>query len=187
MFFTPEQLLVFTAQDLQNRIITNTEYDLIRGLGLCRQLLTGGNPLAIAANRNLKLPRIEFEISNNEDFQKGRLRFGTISWNTIVPNEIIKGTRIVNLDDFLATFLFYYRKYAYSVKDIISFGANVLGGVHAGDPSEEGELYLLELYKMRADDANILLFAAKAICQVTLKGLEPIMKAISRHTPVGGY
>ena len=67
----------------------------------------------------------------------------------------------------------------YSLRDIVLFEANVMGGVHAGSPKEEKEKVLQALDDTLAIGGyRTSLRQLQAISRVVLKGLDPLRIAV---------
>jgi len=66
----------------------------------------------------------------------------------------------------------------YSIKDIILYEANVMGGVHAGSPESEKDEILKKLEGLFVGGYRPSLRQLKAIARVVLKALKPLRESI---------
>lgn len=189
MFLTHKQFFLLTVEDLRTRINKNTEYDLLRACGLCRQLVTDKPTLFDLANKEKQLPN-NFEVAYNPVFQafdvKNKNSKPQTGWATINP-EHNNRTKIIDAKAFRALRLLTYHQFEYTVERIIKMASALMGGVHSNEPHRENIRYkaLIHLYEHTKDHANVSLFAIRALCNVVLKGMEPLELAIKGHTPAG--
>jgi hypothetical protein len=87
---------------------------------------------------------------------------------------------VVNRDQLLGTVLAVVNGKSYSLRDIVLFEANIMGGVHAGSPKEEKEKVLQALNSTLAIGGHrASLRQLQAVGRVVLKGLGPLRAAIT--------
>jgi hypothetical protein len=80
-----------------------------------------------------------------------------------------------------------YKGHKYTVADIIRFGANVRGGVHAGVPVNPFEENYKSLDELREQVFDMDSASIQSICEVVIDALKPLEDAINGHAPTGGY
>lgn len=181
-----ENLFINTLKDLKNKLASADDYEILGISGLLRKLLIDGNPLAHQVNRQYK-QKLEFEIgvdNNFDDFEKGKmssLEFYSVQDGfdpkTSRPGKI---SRKVNLDAMLRTPLMLVNGRTYTVRDIILFEANIMGGVHAGTPKSEQEEVIAKIAKeISLGGYRSSLRQLKAIGRVVLMGLSPLVDQIN--------
>lgn len=171
-----ERFFVETYQDLQNRVRTGTDYEMIRGAGLLRHLLLDARPLIHAVNRRCRL----------------KLRFYTWDFTERPPLDpelqIVALTPIgkpqsrvisITLEEFITAPSIVYKGVDHSVKDVIYIAAHVLGGVHSGRPQNADEERLIEIgNQIYTRNGSLLQFALRQIAEVALVGLSPLVQAV---------
>ncbi|UOX89692.1 hypothetical protein MUY14_03375 [Amycolatopsis sp. FBCC-B4732] len=89
------------------------------------------------------------------------------------------GTKTSSREEFLRRFAGYTRPNSFTVKDLILYGANVAGGVHAGSPKSPEEITMHE----NADVLQILgkepaLLELLGIGQVVVRSLAPLYRLV---------
>ena len=190
MFLTHTEFFLLTVDDLRNRINKNTEYDLLRACGLCRQLVIDKPTLFNLANQKINLPN-GFEVAYNPTFQnldvKDKNSRPKTMWITINPKHS-DITKVVDLKTFRKIRLLTYHQFEYTVEDIIKMAAVFMGGVHSNEPHRKNIRYraLIHLYSSIKDEANLPLYAIRAVCNVVLNGMEPLELALKGHIPADG-
>jgi len=138
---TDEELFLETMEDLRSKIATGSDYSLLKGTGLCRQLLLDSSPLAHVVNRSYRLPLRFFFEGINDFFEE-------------MPPEILDSLALITVGDprmvspsrrsphktlaqFLSLPVAYFKPHKLTVKEIIETCANCFGGVHKEDPESE--------------------------------------------------
>jgi hypothetical protein len=180
-----EKWLLEVLVDLRDKVETNTQYTLIKASGLLRQLFLEGDCLVDQANRNHK---IKLNFVTNKGGEHGRIPIiqNGIIWEPILvvnfvdPKERRDHTVNNNLQKFLMFEIFYFEGKAYTVKEVIRLGANILGGVHFSSKKNVDELSAKRLNNMvtTADKTTAVAHSLSQIARVTIKGLEPLEKKI---------
>jgi len=176
-----DQLFIDTLSDLEDRVKSPAPYTILGISALVRKLLLDGMPLVDQANRSRRL-KIRFHIGLLRGFPPGipepvfySIQDG-FDPDTAPPGT---GTTSVSKDGFLAATVLKVRGKPLSVRDLISFEANVKGGVHAGKPRDEADLVLQEMGKLfEIGGYRASLRQLQAIGRVTLKGLEELRRAV---------
>jgi len=178
---TIEQLFVNTLVDLENRINSSDPYEILGASALLRKLFLDDFPLVDQVNRKYKL-KISFVIGLNLDYQDDIPKpiFTSIQ-DAFDPDSVspVYPRKTVNRDQLFKAVLSTINGQEYSLKDIVLFEANVMGGVHAGTPKSEKENVL----KLIGDTLSIGGYSSslrqlKAVGKVVLKGLKDLRQAV---------
>ncbi|WKZ37708.1 MAG: hypothetical protein QY332_07155 [Anaerolineales bacterium] len=84
------------------------------------------------------------------------------------------------MTSFFQTIVTVVNNHKYTVRDVIQFEANVMGGVHAGSPKTEKERVLKEIdstFSVGGYASSVR--QLMAIARVILKALDPLRQAIN--------
>ena len=176
-----ERLFMSTLHDLASRIVDADEYNVLGASALIRKLLIDDFPLVDQVNRQYRL-KLTFEISESNPSIPGvpEPTFWSVQ-DGLDPETSRPGKpyKIVNRDQLLATVLAVVNGKSYSLREIVLFEANVMGGVHAGSSKEEKEKVLQALSSaLTVGGYRVSLRQLQAIGRVVLRGLEPLRTAI---------
>ena len=190
MFFTYPKFFLLTLDDLRSRLNKNTEYDLIRACGLCRQLILDKLTLYDLANKDFDINDnyyISYEPAFHYGYDRGNVNHFVTGWMTINPIDT-KDAVTLGRKEFKSIVLITEEKYSYTVEDIIEDTSHFMGGVHSKDPHEKNKKLkvLYGLYSRLKEEANLPLFAIRAVCAVIVKAMEPLELAIKEHTHAVG-
>lgn len=178
-------LFLESLRDLEEKTKNPDVYKMIKAAALLRQLiLDGGSSLAIQANRNFRIP-LRFNVYGKEGYKlPADIRKGTIMrWDPPHPGNDPKN-HYVTLDGFLSRIVLMWDKYDFTVKNFISVGANILGGVHISSPTSFDKLDELDRMliavgsKIIVNDKQSLLVSLCSISKVTIEGLLPLKEKI---------
>lgn len=169
------KLFLETLEDIEERVASNDAYKVLLISALIRKLLLDESPLLHQINRKYKT-KISFEIIPANDALVQNSEY-YISADLLDPETAPrrKKSQKVSLDQFLKTTVLSICGKRYSVKDIILFEANIMGGIHAGTPKQVKEQALQQInsiYKINASRNSLL--QLKAIARVVLKALKPL-------------
>jgi hypothetical protein len=172
-----ETLFLNTLKDLTERIADHDEYTILGASALIRKLLIEGDSLVDQVNRKYRL-KINFEISDSNPSIPGipEPTFWSVQ-DGLDPSTSRPGKtqRVVKRDQLLSTVLTVVEGRAYSLREIVLFEANVMGGVHAGSAKEEKEEVLQAVNRTLAIGGHrASLRQLQAIGRIVLKGLEPL-------------
>jgi hypothetical protein len=156
-----------------------TEYDLLRISALLRQLLLDAQPLYVQINREYRID-VRFRSSYPASMTEQDLPEPPFEGDDF-PIPI--GTKTLARDEFLRRHAGYTRPHSFTVKDLILYGANVAGGVHAGAPKSPEEITIHE-------NVGILIVFGKepallellGIGQVIVRGLAPLYHLVKADT-----
>jgi hypothetical protein len=172
---------------LESRIVATDEFRMLEISALIRKLLIEGFPLVDQVNRHyshLKL-KIVFEICELSPPTPTAGAPAPTFWSVndgLCPEPFWPRIprKVVNRDQLLATVLAVVKGKSYTLREIVLFEANIMGGVHYGSPKEEKEKVLEAL-----NSAIVLggrrpsLRQLQAIGRVVLKGLEELRAAVT--------
>jgi hypothetical protein len=176
-------LFIKTLEDIEKKMESRDEYEIILISGLLRKLLLDNNPLVNQVNQSRKL-KIFFIVNDRQTpIGDNSLTFWAIEDgfdpNTSVPR-LTKAIE-VNKDQLLKRRIMIINRQTITVLDLIKFLSHVQGGIHVGKPTSSEEVNLKEIQKylgiggLPAGIRSIL-----SISRVILKGLEPLKIAITQ-------
>ena len=177
-------LFVRTIEDLRSKIASNDEYESLKASGLIRTLLLDSGNLVDEVNRRFRL-KITFTYADSSQGYPAEMRKLLNPSQWAVLDGLYPGTQITtavnvttNRGPFLSQMVLINRGEELSVKDVIKYAANVLGGVHAGKV-KKGESKEEALEKLTGLFGNLptALMQLRAIAHVVLDGLEPLYVA----------
>lgn len=160
-----EELLL----ELQTLINSDDEYDLIKSSRVLRQLLLDGDALLHLVNRELRAtPRFNVRNSDHND----QLQFDP----NIYPSNAEGQVATHNLQNFLSHSMGLSQGRPVTVREVIKFGAIVLGGVHFKEDMKGEYAHLSAIHDTRGekDASSSALIALKHIGAVTRDALIPI-------------
>jgi hypothetical protein len=170
-----DDLFIGTMRELRQRISSNNKYDYIKACGLLRLLLMDtGQPLYIIVNRKRHV-EILFHVS---EIKAGFGEGAEMEWRHMVSDG---KQRSIKINKFLEVPLLFYKGHNYNVADIIRYGANIQGGVHAGRPEIESEKTYAILEEIRELFIDVDSASIHSICEVVIEALKPLESAILGH------
>jgi hypothetical protein len=169
------KLFLETLKDIKKRVASNDAYEILLISALLRKLLLDDFPLLDQVNRKYKL-KILYEITKIQEALVQNSEY-YISADMLDPETAppSKKSQKVSRDQFLKTTVLSVYGKRYSIKDIILFEANIMGGIHAGATKEVKEHALEQInriYEVQSSRGSLL--QLKAIARVVLKALEPL-------------
>ena len=134
---TPDELFIRRLDDLHLSINSGDEYEVLDASGIIRQLFLDDHPLVDQVNKNHR-QKLQFRV-NQPIFPDIPGIPAPDIWceiGSIDPRRFpqLGESSVLNRNPFLGLLIGRVQGHDYSVKDIISFVANVAGGVHAGSP-----------------------------------------------------
>ena len=176
-------LFIKTLGDIEKKMKSHDEYEILMISGLLRKLLLDGNPLIHQVNKSRKL-KISFTVNDRKPPVGNKsLVFWSIEDgfdpDTSVPH-LTKPVE-VNKDQLLRRQIMIINGEMITVLDLIKFLSNVQGGVHAGKPENIKEATLKEAQRylgiggLPAGIRSIL-----SISRVIIKGLEPLRTVVTK-------
>lgn len=177
-----ESLFLSTLRDLALRVADTDEYNVLGASALIRKLLIDGSPLVDQVNQQYRL-KLTFEVCESNPSIPGvpEPTFWSVQ-DGLDPETARPGKprKAVNRDQLLATVLAVVQRKSYTLREIVLFEANIMGGVHAGSPKEEKERVLQAINSTLAIGGyRASLRQLQAIGRVVLKGLEPLRAAVA--------
>lgn len=171
-----ESLFLETLRDLEARLASRDDYDVLGISALIRKLLIDASPLVDQVNRSYRF-RILFEVTQPA-IPVTRPSTVLISMQDAIDPESFPSVfsrRTVNRDQLLEYPLVVVRGHIYTLREIVLFEANVMGGVHAGTPKAEKERALARINSHVAiQGARVSLRQLRAIGRIVLRGLQPL-------------
>jgi hypothetical protein len=178
----PEKLFLNTLRELETKIVSQTDYDILNASNLIRRLFLADSPALIhQVNKNYKLP-LRFEVAESPPLPAGipPPAFYSVQDafdpSTAPPNRTHK---VIKLDEFLAFPLGTAAQKPYTVRDVILFNANVMGGSHAGTARTDLEKALAQIGNaLRLGGREAPLRQLQPIGRVVLKALEPLKQEV---------
>jgi len=176
-----DKLFLDTLTDLASRTKSAEEYTILGCAGLIRKLLFDARSLADQVNRKYRF-RLEFEVTRPPKFSA----FVPAPIFTSIQDGIDPDTapeewpREKITKDALFTYpLITVREHTYSLREIVQFEANVMGGVHAGLAREQKEKVLDDFAStFSIGGVRTSLRQLVGVGRVVLKGLSPLREAV---------
>ena len=176
------RLFIKTLEDIEGRLASHDEYEILMIAGLLRKLLLDSNPLMNQANQEKKI-KITFRINDRGIPQTPPIpTFWSIE-DGLDPETSVAhlcNPKEVNKDSLLNTPIILFNGNTITIKDLIQHMAHVEGAIHPGTPKSDEEKILKELgqtFGIGGLPAGIRLL--KAISRVVLKGLQTLRLEIS--------
>jgi hypothetical protein len=175
-------LFLETLTELERYVAIGDDYSMLRGAALLRQLLLDENPLVHQVNRTHKL-KIRFIVCGRP-YREVVLARGPVFYSALggihTSGPFPHQAEHVPLDKFLATQVVKLGNQLLSIGDLISISANVMGGVHKGEPRTTKERILADFNRQVTVGGQTLSAAQlKSVILVVLESLKPIHKAVS--------
>lgn len=183
-----EVLFINTLNDLSNKVNSNEPYEILLASALIRKLLLDDAPLLHQVNRKYKF-KFEYHVGDilePPDAQEKLIAWGALDGiepdNDSGESEVIKKTE----KTFLAMIIGAANGKDYTVKDLVKYVANVMGGVHPGstEAQQKEKLHILENYYVTG--LNIPLAQIRSIAKVTLRALKPLKEKLLRYDDIIG-
>ena len=178
-----EVLFMETLKELEARVSAQDPYMILGASALIRKLLLDDFPLVDQVNRQYRL-KLTFEVTEPPNFPPGLPEPMFYSVQDAIDPETVrpgKAKKTVNRDQLLSYVLAKVDGRPYTLREIVLFEANVMGGVHAGSPKEDKDRLLHEINKMVAIGGyRSSLRQLQAIGRVIIKGLAPLRNAIEQ-------
>lgn len=172
-------LFLAVLQELRQRVAAGDDYSMLRAAALLRQLLLDASPLMHEVNRPYKL-KLLFVVCGGH-YRRYILSmqpapdlycsFGGLHVSGLFSHQI----EHVPLKEFLITPVLKSGPHIFTVADLITICANILGGVHKDAPQSEKEK-ALQAFEIKADPKHRSVHAAqmRPIILVVLDALEEL-------------
>lgn len=174
------QLFIKTLDDIESRLASQDEYEILMISGLLRKLFLDKNRL-IDQIKNKK-DKVRFIVNESKIISSPiKPDFWSIE-DGLDPNTAVPGLhnqKIVNIDNFLKTPVMLVDGNLITVRELIKQIAHIEGAVHSGRPTSNKETVLKECsrtFGIGGLPAGIRLL--RAIARVALKGLEPLKQKL---------
>ena len=177
-----EALFIRTLNDLHKSINSDDEYEVLRASALIRQLfLDGSNSLFDRVNR-IHRTKLLFDIA---EFDLAKNLIPTpdiwVSFQELDP----KGApphwthKKLKRDDFFAFIVARIEGHEYSIRELIKFAANTMGGVHSGTSTDDKEKNLEKLKGLYVfSNISTALLFVNAVGRNILEALTPLRNKI---------
>jgi len=178
-----DQLFTKTLEDIEKKMKSRDEYEILMISGLLRKLLLDNNPLIYQVNQSRKL-KISFIVNDRQPPVSDKsLVFWSVEDGFDPDTSVLHLTKPleVNKDQLLKRQIMIINSEMVTVQDLIKFLSNVQGGVHAGRLENVKETTLQEAQKylgiggLPAGIRSIL-----SISRVIIKGLKPLRAAVAK-------
>jgi hypothetical protein len=178
-----DRLFLESLAELEQKVASANEYDVLAISRLLRLLLSDSPPLIHQVNRSIRL-KLRFQCAQSYMLKlPENLRPDSMSsQDGFDPETAIRGNQRVEvgLDDLLAQTVAVHEKKALSVLDVIRYEAHVGGGVHAGKPKEDEDVALHKLNAtMSIQGYTPSLRQLQAIGRVVLRGLRELQERVA--------
>jgi hypothetical protein len=159
-----------------------SEFELLRVSALLRQLILDAQPLYVQVNRQFQI-KVAFRSAYPASLTEQDLPEPPFEGaNTPFP----VGTKTLSRDDFIRRYAGYIAPNSYTVKDLILYGANVAGGVHAGDPKNPEHITLRDGADMvRIFEKEAALLELLGIGQIVVRSLATLYKLVQADIAKG--
>lgn len=179
---SPEDLFTRRYNELQEYSGSADHYTNLKCSSILRQLLLDQTPLINLANRKTRL-KIEFKVDNTFH-QKLPLSSAILYTSTEVGNLVLKfsvNLKILKLDKFLSLQILEIENTKFTVKEVIKFASNKMGGIHL-DASNEPNEKVLEASLEKLEKLNIpaLAIAINSIAKIALISLRPLKNELTQ-------
>jgi len=174
-----ETLFIRSLEDLHLSINSSYEYEILRAAGIIRQLfLDGAASLVDQVNRKYQL-KLVFEVVEPKKPLIPGLSTPKLwcALDSIDPKRMPSGQPSTgkSRDEFFALSIGSMDGTDYTIREVVKFVANVLGGVHSGTSSDNKEKLLNELRNIYIfSNINILLQHIQSIGRIILETLKPL-------------
>jgi hypothetical protein len=178
-----ENLFINTMRDLEQRMTSVNEYDVLMAAALLRKLLVDGGRLMDQVNRAHRL-KVRFRISEVSPLERLIYEDDPVLWSiedALDPQspfayQPYDATR----DQFLSRRIMRFNGHWITVGDVIDQLANVEGAVHKGEPGTARRQAVQALGKFYSRDGLPgVVRQVKLIGLITVRGLSPLRDAVA--------
>ena len=177
-----EILFLKTYKDIEKRLNEEKPYEILHISALVRKLFLDDFPLVDQVNRSYK-EKIFFEITKTQLYPPGLPAPTYFSvQDGLDPATARPGKQILQVkrDEFFKTPILLVNGKEYSIREIILFEANIMGGVHAGFAKTDNEKTLKQIDNLFVGGYRTSLRQLKAIARIILKALKPLKEKIEK-------
>jgi len=181
MLTKQEQLYLKTLDDLNNRIVSRDPYEILGASALIRKLFFDDHPLVEQVNQHYKL-KFVFNVCFLPAWPPGVPEPNIYCiQDGLDPDTSGQGwpTHQLGRDQFFKIIVLVIDGKKYTIKDVVLFEANIMGGVHAGTPKSEKDKILKTLNdQLFINGYATSLRQLKAIGRVIIKALVPLTQHV---------
>jgi len=177
-------LFLNILQDLKEKIDSNNPYQIIKSSELIRSLLfDASGPLVNKVNKEFKV-KIEYEyLDTKSGYRAFLFKMNPESFivgDGLYPEWLITRGDIVKtkIDSFFKTMLIVKDGKEMTVKDVLDYVINCLGGTHHEEPKKDERVTLENMKNMFFGNTNAVVHQVKSIGTVVLKAMEPVKSEI---------
>jgi len=177
-----EILFLKTYRDIEKRLKEEKPYEILQISALVRKLFFDDFPLVDQVNRSYK-EKIFFEIAKTQLYPPGLPAPTYFSvQDGLDPGTARPGKQRLQIkrDKFFKTPILLVNGKEYSIREIILFEANIMGGVHAGFAKTDNEKKLKQIDNLFVGGYRTSLRQLKAIARIILKALKPLKEKIEK-------
>jgi len=182
-----EILFLEKYQDLLDLTSSLTKYNCLRISSILRQLLLDKMPFIDRVNRKWRF-KIKYKIYDPPYIHEYLEDPNIIMFsrpNGLCPDEDSDSNYIyeISLKKFLSIKINKLENQFVTIKDVIKYSANVLGGVHRRDPklNNEDELSLHKLeYFFNINEIPVIMYQLHSLSKITLDALKPLYDHLKR-------
>lgn len=169
-------LFIQKMGELHEALYSSDQYKMLNSSAILRQLLLDESPLIHIVNKTYKI-KLVFKVRKN-DFLEFPENVPKPSIRVINPRLSIQGEEYINLNKFLSFKVAIVDNQPFTIREIIKFVANVLGGVHFDSAKDKEEL-LRKLQELHIfSDVNLLFNLIRNIGLIVLDGLRELKYAV---------
>jgi len=179
---SPDDLFTRRYNELAEYSGLADHYTNLKCASILRQLLLDQTPLTSLANKKTRL-KIEYKVDNTFH-QRLPLSSAILYTSTEVGNLVLKfsaNLKILKLDQFLSLQILEIDNTRFTVKEIIKFASNKMGGIHL-DTSIDRNEKLLEASLEKLEKLNVpaLAIAVNSIAKIVLVSLRPLKNELTQ-------
>jgi hypothetical protein len=178
-----EALFLSTLDDLGQRVEAADEYSLLRGTALLRQLLMEGDRLVDVVNRSHRL-KLRYEVCGRR-YTEVVLEDNPVFYSALGgihrSGSQAPSAELLPLDDFLKTTVLVVKGKRITIGELITYAANVAGGVHLGKPRDAEVEALAEFREVVALGQPVQIAQLRSVILVVLDALDALRRAVEAH------
>ena len=163
-----------TIKDIETRLRSNNDYEILMIAGLLRKLLLDEQPLVDQVNRSKRL-KISYSINHRPDPGDAGLVVWSVEDSLDPETSHLINIKEVTRDELLAIRVLKISDHIYTIREVILHISHVEGAIHAGRTKEEKDKILKKFiseWNIGGYSASLRLL--KAIARVVLKGIKSL-------------
>jgi hypothetical protein len=177
------RLFLHTLDDLEQKLASADEYDVLMAAALLRKLLVDGGRLVDQVNHDHHL-KLRYRISDVSPIEKIQLEDGPVMWS--IGDALDPRSRLAykpydaTLAQFMKRQIMYFQGHPITVGNVIDQLANVEGAVHRGEPDTARRKAIQVLGKFyNHDGLPGVVRQVKLIGRITVEGLNPLRERVA--------